>query len=511
MDANQEIIRLDGITKMFGGVKALDNVSFSINKGEVHAVVGENGAGKSTLMKMLAGVHTQDSGEVTLRGTPVRLGDPRQARMQGISIVFQELNLFPDLTVTGNIFANREVSKAGLLNERAMQSEVKRVFQMMGVDLDPHAKTRTLSVGERQLVEIARTLQQESEIIIMDEPNSALTESESARLFEIIRRLRDSGITVIYVSHRLEEVFAIADRITVLRDGHYQGTWITEKATSSEIINAMIGRYLEEGFPERTPNPDAPVLLEMQNVMIGDKIGPLSVTLRAGEILGFAGLEGAGVDEFFHLLFGLQPKTRGEILYKGKPWRANSPADAIDQHWALIPASRREHGLMMDWSIRRNATLVILHRMLTPLRLISTARERQTTMDYVQRLKIATDSIEKKVTNLSGGNQQKVVLSKWLASGPEVMILNDPTRGVDVGAKHEIYYLTNQLAKEGITILFASSELKETVGLCDRILCFRRGKIVREFARGEASKADVMRVIASADTEEPVNVNAEPA
>ncbi len=493
MDANNEIIRLEKIRKQFGGVLALSDVSFGIAKGEVHAVVGENGAGKSTLMKILAGVHRPDGGQVILRGEPVTIVDPLDARSKGVSIVFQELNLFGDLTAMANIFINREVtSPVGLLDNRKMKNAALQVFELIGVEIDPFVKVKKLSMGEKQLVEIARTLQQQSDIIIMDEPNSALTERESQRLFEIIRRLRDQGITVIYVSHRLEEVFAIADRITVLRDGHYQGTWKTADATFSQIITAMIGRRLEESFPERQTNRDMPVVLDVREVGKGTTIGPISFTLHEGEILGFAGLEGSGIEDVFNILFGLEPLAKGQVTYRGAAQKVRSPFEAIKRGWALIPASRREHGLMMEWSVKKNTTLVILDRLLGLLGLIDDGRDRRTTEQYVKQLTIATDSVDKKVINLSGGNQQKVVVSKWLATGPKVMILNDPTRGIDVGAKQEIYYLANNLAQQGMAILFTSSELKETVSLCDRVLVFYKGHIIREFQRGEATRDNIL-------------------
>ncbi len=359
-----DLIQLENITKRFDGVTALENVSFSIRQGEVHAVVGENGAGKSTFMKILAGVHQPDGGRILLRGKPVTIGDALDARRQGISIVFQELNLFPHLTATANVFVNRElVSRHGLLDERAMTEATHRVFDAMGIQVSPHAKIGELSVGDKQLVEIARTLQQQSSIILMDEPNSALTGRESERLFEIIRRLRDQGITIVYVSHRMEEVIAIADRITVLRDGRYQGTWVTADTTISQIVVAMTGRRSLETLPKRTPVSSAPVVLDVRDLRTGANTGPISFRLRTGEILGLVGLEGSGVEDIFHGLFGVEQLTSGEIIYDGQRQEIRSPVDAARLGWGFIPASRREQGLMMNWSIRRNTTLVILDRL----------------------------------------------------------------------------------------------------------------------------------------------------
>jgi ABC-type sugar transport system ATPase subunit len=496
--ATDEIIRLEHVTKRFGGITAVNDVSFGIGRGEIHAVVGENGAGKSTIMKMLAGVHRPDGGALVLRGEPVSIGDPLQARRLGVSIVFQELNLFPHLTVAANVFANRETTRGpGLLDERQMVAATRRVLAEMGVSLDPHARVSRLTVAEKQLVEIARTLEQQSEIIIMDEPNSALSAAETERLFELLRRLRDKGLTIIYVSHRLEEVFAIADRISVIRDGRYQGTRDVAQTSIPEIISRMIGRRLDETFPQREAvPPDAPVAVAVSGLRIGNDVGPVDFSVRAGEILGFAGLEGSGVTEVFHVLFGLVKPGSGQVVYKGRATSPRSPFEAIRQGFALIPANRRDEGLMTSWSIRRNASLAVLDKLLDRLGMIDRTRERGLATDYVRKLHVATDSIDKRVVNLSGGNQQKVVVAKWLATGPEILILNDPTRGIDVGAKSEIYVLCDELARQGLALLFTSSEIEETLGVCDRILVFHKGRIIREFARGEATKADVMHWVA---------------
>lgn len=499
-----EIIRLDHVTKRFGGIVAVNDVSLGISPGEIHAVVGENGAGKSTIMKMLAGVHRPDGGSLVLRGKPVVISDPLHARRLGVSIVFQELNLFPHLTVAANIFANREATIGpGLLNQRQMVAATRRVLQAMGVSLDPHAKVGGLSVAEKQLVEIARTLDQQSDIIIMDEPNSALSAAETERLFELLRRLRDRGLTIIYVSHRLEEVFSIADRISVIRDGRYQGTWPIAETSIPEVISRMIGRRLGEAFPHReTISPDAPIAVSVRGLRIGPSVGPIDFDVRSGEILGFAGLEGSGVNDVFDVLFGLAKPSAGQVLYKSRNAPPKSPFEAIRQGLALVPANRRDEGLMTSWSIRRNASLAVLDKLLDRLGLIDRGKERGLANEYVRKLNVATDSIDKRVVNLSGGNQQKVVVAKWLATGPEILILNDPTRGIDVGAKSEIYALCDELARGGLALLFTSSEIEETLGVCDRILIFHKGRIIREFARGEATKAEVMHWVAGGITPE---------
>ena len=415
-----------------------------------------------------------------------------------MSIVFQELNLFPHLTVAGNIFANRETTFGpGLLNGRQMVAATRRVLGEMGVALDPHAKVGRLSVAEKQLVEIARTLEQQSEIMILDEPNSALSAAETERLFQLLRRLRAKGLTIIYVSHRLEEVFAICDRISVIRDGRYQGTRPVAETTIPDVIAQMIGRRLGETFPRRDAIPDgAPVAVSVSGLRVARAVGPVDFQVRTGEILGFAGLEGSGIDDVFQVLFGLIKPTAGHVAYKGRAASSRSPFEAIRQGIALVPANRRDEGLMTSWSIRRNASLAVLDKLLERLGLIDRGRERGLAMEYVRKLNVATDSIDKRVVNLSGGNQQKVVVAKWLATGPEILILNDPTRGIDVGAKSEIYALCDELARSGLALLFTSSEIEETLGVCDRVLVFYKGRIIREFARGEATKADVMHWVA---------------
>ncbi len=490
-----DAIRFEHVSKRFGGVQALADVSFGVRKGEVHAVVGENGAGKSTVMKLLAGALRPDGGRILLNDEPVRLTSPLEARRRGISIVFQELSLFPHLTVASNIFVNRELASRGILHRRAMNRAAAEALDSLGLAIDPEAWVAALSIGEKQQVEIARTVSTRADIVILDEPNSALTEAESARLFEVIRRMRDRGVTVIYVSHRLEEVFAISDRITVLRDGRCVGTWNVEDTFIPEIISQMIGRAPSEAFPERRETPESVTILTARDLEMKGRLGPISFEVRLGEIVGFAGLEGAGVETLFRVLFGLERTDSGEVAYSGEIRRLQSPGQAIRQGWGLIPASRRDEGLMMEWSVERNATLLILDKLIRRIGLLDRPKGRRLTGEFVDRLNIATDSVDKPVIRLSGGNQQKVLLAKWLAAGPKVLLLNDPTRGVDVGAKEEIYALIRELADQGLAILLTSSEIEETLGLSDRVLVLSKGRIHREFARGTAHKVDVLHAV----------------
>ena len=491
------LIQLSRLSKRFGGVIALDGVSFDIRAGEVHAVVGENGAGKSTLMKLLAGVHEPDDGEIRIETQSVRLKNPREARRQGISIVFQELNLFPHRTVAANVFANRELTgRWGGVRRRAMREATRRVLSEMEVRLSPDTLVGPLAIGEKQLVEIARTLEQQSRIIILDEPTSALNEAESHRLFDIVRRLRARGITIVYVSHRLEDVFAIADRITVLRDGRHQGTYETDGTTIPQIIAAMIGRPLDNSLPRRpkgsVPNP---VVLQVRELCATPRLGPVSFIAKAGEIVGFAGLEGAGMDELFRVLFGLEPMTSGQIVVRDQPQRAMTPQAAMRRGWALIPESRRDEGLMMDWSISCNMTLLVLNKLRSCLGLIDKRQVRSTSDHYVRQLGIVCGSHDQKIAHLSGGNQQKVLLAKWLAAGPAILLLNNPTRGVDVGAKWEIHELCQQLAARGMTILLTSGEVEEVMGLADRVFVLAKGKVLHEFQHGEVTKAELLHAM----------------
>jgi ABC-type sugar transport system ATPase subunit len=493
METNEVLLELEDIDKRFGGVHALDNVSFQIREGEVHAVVGENGAGKSTLMKILAGSYQPDTGVIKLRGKPVAFNNPRDSYTAGINTIYQEFYKFPALTVVGNIFAGRELSTTGILNEREMKKRSFEVFQRMGVEIDLDDTVKNLSVADQQLIEIAKALVYEGQLVIMDEPNSSLTDRETQALFTIIRRLKDQGITILYVSHRIEEVFQISDRITVLRDGRYIGTWKTSEVNIPFIITQMIGRTLTHAFPAVDDvKTGSDVILEVRDLHKKDRLESVSLSVRAGEVVGLAGLEGCGIRDLYHILFGLDHADTGEIYYLGKKVKVDFSSDAIKLGWGLIPANRRDHGLLMGWSVKENVTVVILKRLLNILGLIKDRDVTATANEFVKKLNIATDSIDKKVFDLSGGNQQKTVIAKWLATKPKLLLLDDPTRGIDVGAKAEIYDLIRVLADQGIAILLSSSEIDEVLNLSNRILVMRQGSIIKEFNYLGVDKADVM-------------------
>jgi ABC-type sugar transport system ATPase subunit len=501
LKVNGHLISIEGVSRAFGGTQALNDVSFTIGKGEIHALVGENGAGKSTLMKIIAGVQTKDSGKIFIRGQETSYLNPLDARKMGVSMVFQELNLFPQLTVYENIFITKEVkNKIGLLKKRKMTKDSKAILKSLASDHDilAYAPIESLPVADQQLVEISRAISYGTEILILDEPNSALSESESQALFKIIRGLRDKGITIIYVSHRLEEVFQIADRITVLRDGAYIDTWKVEDTSIKEVIAAMVGKRIEEMFPPLREIPkDARPILQVKDLNKTNVIKDINFELHEGEVLGFAGLEGCGIVEILRILFGLVKKDSGEIIYGGETYDKITPWAAKKRGWSLIPAERHRQGLMTDWSIRDNLNLAIIERLLSKIGLVSFAKSNNAANDSVKKLNIVTDSILKKVLDLSGGNQQKVVIAKWLATNPKLLLLNDPTRGIDVGAKTEVYKLIDELARQGFAIIFTSSEFEEVLELSDNIIVIYDGEIVAKYKGGEVKKPELMSCVTS--------------
>ena len=499
MEKSKEIIRVENIDKHFGGVHALDNVNVTINHGEIHALVGENGAGKSTLMKIIAGVYQPDKGKIFLKNQEIELPTPREAQLKGISIVFQELNLFPQMEVYRNIFVNREVvGKSGLFDTKYMREVSHQVIEKIGSKIDPDIKVGRLSTAEKQMVEIARALSQKSDIIIMDEPNSALGEKETKLLFNTLNHLRKDGITIIYVSHRLEEVFEIADRITVLRDGKFIRTHSVKNTNIPEIISEMIGRTLNETFPNRHgASQEKKTVLDVGNFSYKNQLKPLSFSIKEGEIIGIAGLEGSGKEVLFQSLFGLKQRTSGSVIFKGKELHYKKPLDVIDRGWSLIPADRRKQGVMINWPISNNIILVILDRILNKFRLIKPREVRNIGNNYIEKLDISTDSLRKMVHKLSGGNQQKIVLAKWLATDPKFLLLDDPTRGIDVGTKKEIYKLMDNLANNGMPILFTSSEIDEIIGMSDRIIVLYKGNNVFSCSRGEVNKQKLLHYINS--------------
>jgi ABC-type sugar transport system ATPase subunit len=496
------IFRLDGVTKRFGGVVAVEDVAFDVRPGEVHALVGENGAGKSTLMKIVDGLYSPDEGTFEMGGEAASFSSPRDAEASGIAMIPQELDLFPELTVAENLFVGRKRPRTGWggLDWETMRGEARKRLDDLGVGLDATSAVKRLSAAEQQIVAIARALVGEARAVIMDEPTSSLTERETRQLFGIIEDLTAEGVGVVYISHRMEEIFEISDRITVLRDGHHIKTAPASELDAEELVRLMVGRPLHELFTRSQSSPGETVL-EVRGLTRDGEFEDVDLTLRRGEILGLAGLVGAGRTELAQSIFGIRHPDSGEIFVEGEEARIHSPQTAMERGIFYVPEERRSQGLILPFSIKNNITLSILDR-ISRLGFVSRS-ERSIADRFMGELSIRGAEVSAPVNRLSGGNQQKVVVAKSLAGEPNVLLLDEPTRGVDVGAKSEIYRLMDDLAKEGKAILLISSELEEVLSMADRVLVMREGRISGEFSRGEATQESVMTA-ATGGTEQEV-------
>jgi ribose transport system ATP-binding protein len=485
-----------GVGKRFPGVQALSDVSLTLSGGEVLVLVGENGAGKSTLMKILAGALQADAGEIFIGGTRVKIATPQEAQRLGIGMIYQEFTLVPQLTVPANISLGREPTRGGLIDAAAVRARAKQVLGELGLELPFDVPVSKLSVGQQQSVEIAKALATSARIIVMDEPTAALSEREIERLFAIVRRLRAGGAGIIYISHRMDELPRIADRVTVMRDGKVVETRVAQKFTPGEIVEAMVGRRLSAQFPELPALPaDAAIRLDVKALSRAGIINDVSFSVRAGEIVGLAGLVGAGRTEIVRAIAGADTPTRGEIRIDGQVVRSGRIGEAIADGIAFITEDRKAQGLVLGMTVRENVTLAHLATFVDRDLLIDVARERAATMRMIDELQIRTPSTEQLARNLSGGTQQKVVLAKWLLGEARVFLFDEPTRGIDVGAKSEIYKLMVELAARGAAIVMVSSDLPEVLGMAHRVLVVRGGRIVAEFDRAEAAPD---RVIAAA-------------
>ncbi len=488
----EPLFSLKGIQKHFPGVHALRGVDFDVLPGEIHALLGENGAGKSTLIKIMAGVHKPDEGELKFAGERVEFASPREAQARGIDVIYQELSLYPELTVAENIFMGhapyRRAGPFKMMDWQTMNCRAKELLAELDVhDLDVTRKVGSLNVGNRQRVEIAKALSLDAKLLIMDEPTAALTETDVQHLFRISRLLKARGVGIIYISHKLVEVFELADRVTVLRDGQYIGTKNVKDTNESELISMMVGRTIENLFPKQDAKIGN-VVLEVKNLNRQPLTKNVSFQVRAGEILGIAGLVGSGRSETAQVIFGILPTQSGQILMEGKPVTISRPAQAVAHGIAYVPEDRGTQGLIKQMTIRENVSLSVLNE-LSSATFIRQSAEQALTKKSIEQFDIKAYSGEQVVAKLSGGNQQKVVLSKWLASNPKVLIMDEPTRGVDVGAKSEIHRLMSKLAAEqGLAIIMISSELPEVLGMSDRVLVMRSGEIVAEFSRAEATQ-----------------------
>ena len=489
----ESILKMEGISKRFLGVVALQDVDFELFPGEIHALVGENGAGKSTLMKVLMGIHHPDSGRILFKGQPFQAKSPKDAQQHGISMIFQEFNLMPDLTVAENIFAARELRKARnlLIDDRRMNQKTQELLDSLSLSFSPTQKISSLSVAEMQMVEIAKALLYNSDVLVLDEPTSALAEHEVNKLFDILRRLREQGVAIVYISHRLEEFDRIVDKITVLRDGKYIGTKRWKDTTVPEMIRMMVGRSLEEQFPSRNAKIGE-VVLEARNFS-NAKLKNVSLSVRSGEVLGLAGMMGAGRTEFARAIFGADPRESGETFMDGRQIAVHTPADAIAHNIVYLPEDRKKDGLLLDQSVAMNILLASLsdnarHGIVNAKSCADTVSQK------LSELSVKTPSSKQLVKFLSGGNQQKVLVCRWLCLNARVIIFDEPTRGIDVGAKYEIYSLINKMAEAGAAIIMISSEMPEVLGMSDRIAVMYEGRMVGEVERAEASQEKILNM-----------------
>ncbi|MEG0373791.1 MAG: sugar ABC transporter ATP-binding protein [Enterococcus sp.] len=501
-----EVLRVKDIEKSFPGVRALHDVNFSIMAGEVHALIGENGAGKSTLMKILSGVYTKDGGQVFVEGKEVEIHSPEQSTQLGISIIYQELNLMPNLSIGENIFMGREKRKGFLFNSKATQREATNYLQEVGLNIDVNTLVKDLSIAQRQMVEVAKALSVNSKVIIMDEPTSSLTDRENEILMGIIRKLRNQGKGIVFISHKLGEIFEIADRITVLRDGECIDTVTAAECSEDKLIQMMVGRPIQDLFP-KVKVPSGEMIMDVKNLSSGKAVRDVSFSLYKGEVLGFAGLVGAGRSETMAAIFGIEKMDSGEITVDGKKIGHHQASDSIGLGIGFVPEDRKLQGLILGMAVRDNVTMSSLESV-SKGGLIHSKEEKEVTNYYVDKLAIKTPGIEQKTENLSGGNQQKVVIAKWLATHPKILILDEPTRGIDVGAKKEIYMLMNTLVQEGVSIIMVSSELPEVIGMSDRIVVMNEGKINGIISREEATQEGIMSIILQGHGDEKQQVQA---
>jgi len=500
------ILETRSLTKQFGGVVALRDVNLSVLEGEIHAICGENGAGKSTLIKILSGVYAAGTyeGEFLLRQQPRKFSSTRDAEEAGIAVIYQELALVPEMSVAENVFLGNEPHRFGVIDWHRLTARTRKVLEDLGLDVDPQTPIRALGIGQQQLVEIAKALVRKADILILDEPTAALADSEVDLLLELLRALRRRGITIIYISHKLKEILSLADRVTVLRDGRRVATLRVSETSERDLVSRMVGRAVGDLFPKETQTLGSPVL-EVRGLTLYDahlpqrkRIADVGFAVGRGEIVGIAGLMGAGRTELLTAIFGAYPgRCEGEIRVEGRAVRIDTPQDAIDAGIALVAEDRKRYGLLLEFPLPENLTLAALASV-SRHGVIDRAAEISTCRRYLDDLKIRAPSVDCPANELSGGNQQKLVLAKWLLTEPRVLLLDEPTRGIDVGAKQEIYHLMNRLASQGLAILMVSSELEEVLGMSDRILVLHRGRIVAEFRHGEADMETVMRYAAGA-------------
>ena len=490
------LLSAEGVRKEFPGVVALDDVQFQLKRGTVHALMGENGAGKSTLMKILAGIYIPDKGEVRLKGVEIQLKSPLDALENGIAMIHQELNLMPYMTVAENIWIRREPkNKFGFVHHAAMFRQTDELFRRLNIDIDPEIQVRELSVANRQMVEIAKAVSYNSDVLIMDEPTSALTEREVEHLFRIIRDLRAQGIGIVYITHKMNELFEIADEFSVFRDGRYIGTHASSDVTRDDIIRMMVGREITQMFPkEEVPIGD--VVLSVKNLTLNNVFHDVSFDVRSGEILGVAGLVGSGRSNVAETLFGVTPATSGTIELFGKKTDITSPTVAIQNRMAFLTEDRKDTGCLLILSVLENMQIAVLQDKFVKAGFVQESSIEATCEDMAKKLRVKTPNLDERVENLSGGNQQKVLIGRWLLTNPKILILDEPTRGIDVGAKAEIHRLVTEMARSGVAVIMISSEMPEVLGMSDRIMVMHEGRVTGFLNRDEATQIKVMELAA---------------
>ncbi|MGB0665131.1 MAG: sugar ABC transporter ATP-binding protein [Pontibacterium sp.] len=490
------VLEVADVRKEFPGVVALDNVQLNIRPGTVHALMGENGAGKSTLMKVIAGIYQPDSGKVKLRGSEIKLPTPLAAQEAGIAMIHQELLLMNHMTVAENIWIRREPRNSlGLIDHQKMHDMTVELFERLNINLDPDVNIEELSVANRQMVEIAKAVSFNSDVLIMDEPTSAITETEVEHLFNIIRDLRARGIGIVYITHKMNELFEIADEFSVFRDGHYIGTHLSKDVTRDDIIRMMVGREIDQMFPKEEAEI-GDVILSVKNLSLDGIFNDISFDLHAGEILGFAGLVGSGRSNVAEAIFGVTPPTSGEILIDGKPVTIDDPATAIAKGMAFLTEDRKETGCFLPLNIQENTQVAVLHDQFVNRGFVDHASLHAKSEELCQTLRVKTPNMDEAIENLSGGNQQKVLIARWLLTNPRILILDEPTRGIDVGAKSEIHALISRLAQKGLAVIMISSELPEVLGMSDRVLVMHEGHVTGILDREEADQVSVMNLAA---------------
>lgn len=490
---SDNILELKHITKLYPGVVALNDVSLEVRRGEILALVGENGAGKSTLIKTCSGAITPTQGEIVINGKSFTGMTPQTSEQNGIGVIYQEFNLVGDLSVAENIFLGRAIRKGMVIDLKAMERESKKILDSLNIKINPKTLVKTLSVGYQQMVEIAKAVSQNAKLLIMDEPSAPLTSAEVEAMFAIVDKLKAGGVSIIYISHRLDEIFRLADRITILRDGQYVTTLNTDETNKDELVKYMVGRQLTEVYPKRDEIcVKDEVIFEAVNVSgNGDK--NISFKIHRGEVLGLGGLVGAGRTEFAELMFGMRPKTAGKFIFKGKEISPKTPKDAIELGIGLVPEDRKKEGALLGMSIRCNINMPIYQR-ISKGTVINEKKEEEIAQTYRKEISIKTPTLDQLVKNLSGGNQQKVILAKWLVADSELLIFDEPTRGIDVGAKQEIYTLINHLVEQGKTVLMISSEMEELMGMSDRILILAEGNMTGELNKSEFNQERIMQL-----------------